>query len=100
MRLFEHESKQLLARMGIPIPRGVLLSDPGDAGEMKDLEYPVTVKSQVLTGGRMKAGGVVFAQNATELRDAVGDLLNLEIGGHTAETVLIERINSYSTGIP
>src|SRR5437870_5208851 len=50
---------------------------------------PVVIKSQVLTGGRMKAGGVKFADAPEEAEAAAGDILGLEINGHMPRGVLV-----------
>ena len=43
---------------------------------------PTVIKSQVLTGGRMKAGGVKFADTPEEAEAHAAEILELEIGGH------------------
>ena len=48
------------------------------------------IKSQVLTGGRMKAGGVKFADSAEEAAEYAKDILKLEIGGHMPRGVLVD----------
>ena len=48
------------------------------------------IKSQVLTGGRMKAGGVKFADSADEAAAYAKDILKLEIGGHMPRGVLVD----------
>jgi succinyl-CoA synthetase beta subunit len=48
------------------------------------------IKSQVLTGGRMKAGGVKFADNADQAAEYAKDILKLEIGGHMPRGVLVD----------
>ena len=71
MRLFEHEAKALLAREGIATPRGELAHTPEQAGRAaRAIGGRVAVKAQVLTGGRMHAGGVRFAEGDDEARAA------------------------------
>ena len=48
------------------------------------------IKSQVLTGGRMKAGGVKFADTPTRRPSHAKDILKLEIGGHMPRGVLVD----------
>jgi succinyl-CoA synthetase beta subunit len=48
------------------------------------------IKSQVLTGGRMKAGGVKFADGADQAADYAREILKLEIGGHMPRGVLVD----------
>ncbi len=48
------------------------------------------IKSQVLSGGRMKAGGVKFADTPAEAEEYARDILQLEIGGHMPRGVLVD----------
>ena len=48
------------------------------------------LKSQVLTGGRMKAGGIKFASSPDEARAAAEHILKLEINGQSPRCVLVE----------
>ena len=48
------------------------------------------IKSQVLSGGRMKAGGVKFADTPEEAEAYANDILALEIGGHMPRGVLVD----------
>ncbi len=91
MRFYEHESKQLLSRLGIPVPKGGLASNPAQAETIaRDLGGPVVLKSQVLSGGRMKAGGIRFATSPKEAFEAAEAILRLEIGGQLPVGVLVE----------
>lgn len=59
MKLHEYQSKDLLARFGVPVPAGEATSDPNEAFRIAEsLGGKVVVKAQVLMGGRGKAGGV------------------------------------------
>jgi len=92
MRFYEYESKQLLARHGVALPKGSRLAKSG--GEARQIAAaiagPVVLKSQVLTGGRMKAGGVLFAADPDQAAAAAEKILALEINGHRARGVLVE----------
>jgi len=48
------------------------------------------IKSQVLTGGRMKAGGVKFADTPAQAEEYARDILALEINGHMPRGVLVD----------
>ena len=48
------------------------------------------IKSQVLTGGRMKAGGVKFADTPEEAEAHAEAILELEINGHMPRGVLVD----------
>ena len=92
MRFYEFESKQLFGRHGIPLPKGsrVARSRKEASAIATEIGGPLVLKSQVLTGGRMKAGGVLFADNAAEAAAAADKILALTINGHTPRGVLVE----------
>jgi succinyl-CoA synthetase beta subunit len=90
MRFFEYESRAVLAREGIPVAGGGLATTPDEAASIAaDVGGPVVLKSQVLTGGRMKAGGVKFADTPEEAREHAASILELEINGHMPRGVLV-----------
>ena len=68
MRFFEYESRAIVAKAGIPVTKHGLAKTPEEARGIAELTSrgPVVIKSQVLTGGRMKAGGVQFADTPEE----------------------------------
>src|SRR5438132_12815918 len=83
MRFFEYESRRILAREGIPLSKHGFAQSAEQAKQIAaDIGGPVVIKSQVLTGGRMKAGGVKFADTPEEAEAHARDVLQLEIGGH------------------
>jgi succinyl-CoA synthetase beta subunit/citryl-CoA synthetase large subunit len=90
MRFFEFESRQILQREGIPVAEGGFATDAEAAKAIAaDIGGPVVIKSQVLTGGRMKAGGVKFADTPEEAEAHAREILALEINGHMPRGVLI-----------
>ncbi len=92
MRFYEFESKALLAKQGLPLPAGSRVArTPVEAGSIaREVAGPIVLKSQVLTGGRMKAGGVLFANSTAEAATSAKKILELEIGGHRPRGVLVE----------
>jgi succinyl-CoA synthetase beta subunit/citryl-CoA synthetase large subunit len=92
MRLYEHESKALFGKHGIPLPAGSRVAKSGvEAREIAaEIGGPCVLKSLVLTGGRMKAGGVLFAAGPEEAEEAARAILALEINGHMPRGVLVE----------
>lgn len=91
MRFYEFESKAVLERQGVPVPMGRLARTAAEAAEgATAVGFPVVIKSQVLSGGRMKAGGVRFASTAAEAGDAAAAILGLEIKGRRPVGVLVE----------
>jgi succinyl-CoA synthetase beta subunit/citryl-CoA synthetase large subunit len=104
MRLFEYESRQVLEREGIPVARAGLATDAEEAAQIAaEIGGPVVLKSQVLTGGRMKAGGVKFARGPDEARRHAATILELEIAGHRPRGVLVgakaEIAREYYAGV-
>src|SRR2546430_10854716 len=90
MRFFEYESRRILAREGIPLSKHGFAQSAEQAKQIAaDIGGPVVIKSQVLTGGRMKAGGVKFADTPEEAEAHARDILALEINGHMPRGVLI-----------
>ena len=92
MRLLEHEAKQLLSEAGLLIPRELLTASPEKAASFaQSLGGPVVVKAQVPAGGRMKAGGVLFAASAVEAEKAARTILGLTIKGYAVELVSVQE---------
>ncbi len=95
MRFYEYEAKQVLAGYGVALPKREFATSAEQAAEAtSQLGGPVVIKSQVLSGGRMKAGGVQFADTPEEARDHAAQILELEINGLTPVGVLVEEKRS------
>ena len=91
MRFYEFEAKKLLAKHGVRLPQGGTAETPEEAGMLAaEVGGPVVLKSQVLTGGRMKAGGVKFADTPEEAQREAAVILDLEINGQRPRGVLVE----------
>jgi len=91
MRFFEYESRKIVAKAGIPTsPHGFATSAEEARRIAAGIGAPTVVKSQVLTGGRMKAGGVKFADTPEEAASHAEAILALEIGGHKPRGVLVD----------
>jgi succinyl-CoA synthetase beta subunit len=90
--LFEYQGKQFFARYGIPVSPGEAVTTVDEAVAAADrIGYPVVVKAQVQVGGRGKAGGIKLANDAEEARTHAGNILGMDIKGHTVEILWIER---------
>jgi succinyl-CoA synthetase beta subunit/citryl-CoA synthetase large subunit len=90
MRFFEYESRKILERENIPVAPGGYAQTAEDAKRIaEEVAGPVVIKSQVLTGGRMKAGGVKFADTPEEAEGHAKEILELEINGHKARGLLV-----------
>src|SRR4051812_1723082 len=91
MRFFEYEAREVVKRAGIPVTDYGFTKDASEAKQIAErIAGPVVIKSQVLTGGRMKAGGVQFADTPDEAEQHAADVLKLEINGHMPRGVLVD----------
>jgi succinyl-CoA synthetase beta subunit len=89
--LYEYQGKQFFARYGIPVSPGEAVTTVDDAvAAAERIGYPVVVKAQVQVGGRGKAGGIKLANDAEETRTHAGNILGMDIKGHTVETLWVE----------
>ena len=91
MKLMELNSRELLARHGIPVPAGKVVTGPEG---LQSMAGPVVIKAQVPVGGRGKAGGVRFAGSLEEARDRGRDIIGMDIKGYKVRSVLVaEKID-------
>src|SRR5450755_3057736 len=91
MRFFEYESRAIVAKAGIPVTKHGFATTADEAKAIAaEIGGPVVIKSQVLTGGRMKAGGVQFADTPEEAATHAEHVLALEINGHMPRGVLVD----------
>jgi succinyl-CoA synthetase beta subunit len=94
--LFEYQAKELFAEYGIPVQRGKVATTAEEAREIAaefaaDGHSLVVVKAQVKVGGRGKAGGVKLADGPDEAYAKAGQILGMDIKGHTVHSVLIAQ---------
>ncbi|MBS3942402.1 MAG: ADP-forming succinate--CoA ligase subunit beta [Actinobacteria bacterium] len=97
MDLVEFQGKQLFRRNGVPVPAEGTACRTVDEVEAAARSYieadgaaAVMVKAQVKTGGRGKAGGVKYAPSVDDAVEHAGNILGLDIKGHTVNVVYIE----------
>src|SRR5439155_25169839 len=91
MRFFEYEAREIVKRAGIPVTDYGFTTDPAEAAAIaRRIAGPTVIKSQVLSGGRMKAGGVKFADTPEQAEAHAREILALEIGGHLPRGVLVD----------
>ena len=92
MKLHEYQSKQIFAKYGIPIPNGRVAATAAEAKQIaEELGGRVVIKSQVLVGGRGKAGGVRLAKNPYEAEELATIILGMEIKGLPVRKVLVDQ---------
>jgi succinyl-CoA synthetase beta subunit len=91
MRFYEYESRRIIELAGIPVTEYGFCRTAAEARAAAErIAAPVVIKSQVLTGGRMKAGGVKFADSPEEAEAHAAEILELEINGHMPRGVLVD----------
>jgi len=90
MRLHEYEAREIFSKYGINIQQGGLAKTAQEALQIAtDIGVPVVLKSQVLVGGRGKAGGIKIIDNLNEVERAADEILKSEIKGYKPEGVLV-----------
>ena len=91
MRLYEFEGKALFEKFKIPVPNGTVVNSADEAESVsREMDVPVVLKSQVLTGGRGKAGGIKLIDSPADVKSAAETLFDLKIKGFPVEKLLIE----------
>jgi succinyl-CoA synthetase beta subunit len=91
MRFYEYESRKIVQEAGVPVTKyGFVTSAEEAKAAAAEIGGPVVIKSQVLSGGRMKAGGVQFADTPEEAEAHARNVLQLEIGGQMPKGVLVD----------
>src|SRR5438477_4294119 len=76
MKLHEYQAKELLAKYGVPINEGEVAETPEQAEEIaRRIGRPVTIKAQVMMGGRGKAGGVKYSKDVRAARENAESIL-------------------------
>src|ERR1700693_245531 len=81
MKIHEYQAKAILAKFGVPIPRGEMVSKKDEArAAAQRLGAPVVVvKAQIHAGGRGKAGGVKLAKSADEVPSHAEHILGMKL---------------------
>ncbi|MCB0187602.1 MAG: ADP-forming succinate--CoA ligase subunit beta, partial [Caldilineaceae bacterium] len=100
MNLHEYQSKRIFAKYGIPIPNGEVATTPAEVRAIAErLGTPIVVKSQVLVGGRGKAGGIKVAKSVDDAEAVAGQILGMDIKGLTVTKVLVDEAADIRTEI-
>ena len=90
MNIHEYQAKEIFISHGLPVPGGKVATTVDQAVTLaEEFGLPVMVKSQVLTGGRGKAGGVKFCESLDDVRQNAEKIIGLDIKGHIVQKVLI-----------
>ena len=105
MKIHEYQAKELLAKYGVPIPKGRVATTPEEAAEITtELGGKAIVKAQVHAGGRGKAGGIKVVSSAVEAAQATKDLIGTTLvtfqtgpEGAPVGSVLVEELVDVET---
>ncbi|RZS90298.1 succinyl-CoA synthetase beta subunit [Motilibacter rhizosphaerae] len=95
MDLFEFQARDLFEAHGVPVLDGAVAQTPEEARAAAERLGAgvdggrVVVKAQVKTGGRGKAGGVKLADSVDDAHDKAGQILGMDIKGHTVHRVML-----------
>ena len=84
MNIHEYQAKAVLAKYGVPVPRGHAAFSPDEAvAKAKELGGPVwVVKAQIHAGGRGKAGGVKVVKSVDDVKSEAARLLGSTLVTH------------------
>ena len=95
MKIHEYQAKALLARYGVPVPRGEVAHTVVEAeAAAHKLGGTVVVKAQIHAGGRGKGGGVKVVKNSEEARAAAEKILGMTLITHQTgpEGRIVQRL--------
>jgi succinyl-CoA synthetase beta subunit len=100
MRLHEYQSKSLFAKYGIPIPKGKTATTAMEVRQIsEEIGGKVVIKSQVLVGGRGKAGGIRLAKSPKEAEEYANAILSMQVKGIPVGKVLVDEAVSIAEEI-
>ena len=100
MKIHEYQSKEIIARYGVPVPKGGVASTPQEAASIaRDLGGKAVIKAQVHAGGRGKAGGIKIVSSPEEAEQAAKAMLGTSLvtfqtgpEGVPVRRVLVEEV--------
>ena len=84
MKIHEYQAKQVLAKYGVPVPRGSAAYSVEEASQIaKDLGSKVcVVKAQIHAGGRGKGGGIKVSKGKDAVRENAEAILGMQLVTH------------------
>ena len=89
MKLFEYQAKEAFREKGLPTPKGVLVRGMDELdGAFAEVGFPCVLKSQVLSGGRGKAGLIKVVKDAESAKATAKTLFESE---HNVRMLLVEE---------
>jgi len=91
MKLYEFQGKEIFKKYGIPVQSGFLIHEND---EVENLTPPLVIKSQVLVGGRGKAGGIKIWDGNTDASQIINELFSMKIKGEKVRAILaLEKVD-------
>ena len=92
MKIHEYQAVELFKEAGLPVLEGGVAAEVNEALAIaREIGFPVVLKSQVLVGGRGKAGGIKLVKNKEELQEKFSALKNLTIKGYPVKKIFVVR---------
>ncbi|MGA8553373.1 MAG: ADP-forming succinate--CoA ligase subunit beta [Candidatus Acidiferrales bacterium] len=81
MKIHEYQAKAILAKFGVPVPRGEVVVKEQEASAVAERlgSNVVVVKAQIHAGGRGKGGGVKIAKSPNEAASLAGKILGMKL---------------------
>jgi succinyl-CoA synthetase beta subunit len=92
VKIHEYIAKDIFKDDGITVPHSKMVLSPDEAMKAAiEIGKPVAIKSQILSGGRGKAGGIKFAEKPDEVYNVASEILGSTLKDERVEMVLIEE---------
>ncbi|PYQ78179.1 MAG: succinate--CoA ligase subunit beta, partial [Acidobacteria bacterium] len=84
MKIHEYQAKAILAKHGVPVPRGEVAFSAAEAGDIARRlgGSVVVVKAQIHAGGRGKGGGVKLARSPGDAEKIAANMLGMTLVTH------------------
>jgi succinyl-CoA synthetase beta subunit len=95
VKIHEYQGKAILAKYGVPVPRGAVAFSADEAVSVaQQLGLPVVVKAQIHAGGRGKGGGVKIAKTIDEVRQLASSMIGMTLVTHQTgpEGKVVQRV--------
>ena len=95
MKIHEYQAKEMLAKYGVPVPKGGVASTPADAREIaSQLGGRAVIKAQVYAGGRGKGGGIKTAESPEEAEKLAQQIIGMRLVTHqtSAKGVPVDKV--------
>lgn len=92
MKIHEYQATEIFKKGGLPVIKGAVATELTEALSIAESTgYPVVLKSQVLVGGRGKAGGIKVVKTSQELETQFHALKKLIIKDYPVEKILVVK---------